>query len=323
MKVEGDGRVVERGPDEEGRHEAGGNEFWQESVVLVWWDLKNRVGGFHRIGHEPNWRDGPIISLFNNIFTPDHIYKDTSTLPLRDSDKLRNGLGGGDTCRFEYTDHAIWTLNAPDVQAELHVTDCHTPVDIYPKTSDLVRDFAPEHMEVGSTISGMLTVKGSVYTINGLAFRDHGWGKREWNGIVSHRWVAMSFGQQMTVLVMTFHSPSNQLAKMGCVIRDNTLLYTRDIDILTYLEPDGLTHRGGHIELILISGEKMSFECEPLQKGVVSWIHGIAVVDTICKVTCGDLVGICDFEITNNALRGSYRPYLAINAIERNGLHAM
>ena len=56
-------------------------------------------------------------------------------------------------------------------------------------------------------------------------------------------------------------------------------------------------------------------------KGVVSWIHGIACVDTFCQVKWGDKVGIADFETTNNAMRGGYRPYVAINAIEPNGLH--
>jgi hypothetical protein len=133
----------------------------------------------------------------------------------------------------------------------------------------------------------------------------------------------MSFGGEMTALLQTFHSPSNQLVRFGCVIRDNKLTYARDVDIVTYMEPDGLTHRGGHATAILTSEEKLVFHFEPYQKGVVSWIHGIACVDIFCKVTCGALVGFSDFEITNNALRGNYRPYLAINAIEANGLHEL
>jgi hypothetical protein len=324
MEIVGGGNIIEYGPKEELRHTPDENEFWQESVVVFWWDMEHNVGGYHRIGHEPNYRDGPIISLWNNIFTPEYIYKDASTLPLRETDKLPNGgFGGGDTCRFEYTDHAIWTISAPDVNAELHIHDCHTPVDIYPKTSDLSKDFAPNHMEVGSKVSGMLNVKGKKYQINGLAFRDHGWGKRDWAGIVSSRWVAMTFGDQMTALVQTFQSPSNQLVKFGCIIRDNQLTYAEDVDVIAYMEADGLTHRGGHVKVTLTTGEKMQFDFEPFQKGVVSWIHGIACVDIFCKVTCGDMVGVADFETNNNALRGSYRPYLALNAIEKNGLHAM
>lgn len=230
MEVVGGSNVIEYGPAEEVRHPAGDNEFWRESVVLFWWDMSNNVGGFHRIGHEPNYRDRPIISLWNNIFTPDYICKDASTMPLREADKLDNGMGGSDTCRFEYTDHPVWTVDAPDVKAQLHIEDCHTPVDIYPKKTDMSKDFAPNHMEVGSKVTGSLTVKGNHYQVDGLAFRDHGWGKRDWRGIVSHRWVAMSFGEKMTALVQTFQSPSNELVKFGCIIRDNKLTYAKDVD---------------------------------------------------------------------------------------------
>jgi hypothetical protein len=323
MEIVGGGSVIEYGPSDETAHTPGPGEFWQESVVLFWWDTTHNVGGYHRIGHEPNYRDGPIISLWNNIFTPDYIYKDASTLPLLESDKLPNGFGGGSTCRFEYTDHAVWTIKAPEVSAELHVVDYHTPVDTYPKKSDYAQEFAPNHMEVGSKVNGKLTVRGRHFPIDGLAFRDHGWGNRDWGGIVSHRWLAMSFGSDMTVLLQTFHSPSNQLVRFGCVIRDNKLTYAKDVDIIAYMEPDGLTNRGGRATTLLTTGESLSFEFQPFQRGVVSWIHGIACVDVFCKVTCGSLTGVGDFEMTNNAMRGSYRPYLAINAIEANGMHAM
>jgi hypothetical protein len=51
----------------------------------------------------------------------------------------------------------------------------------------------------------------------------------------------------------------------------------------------------------------------------MSWIHGIACVDTMCEVTLGDERGICDFETTNNALRGSHQPRLAVNAVVEDG----
>lgn len=323
MRITGGGSVIERGPEEEGLHPASDDEFWQESVVFCWWDRNHGVGGFHRIGHEPNWRDGPIISLWNHVFTPHHIYKDASTLPLRDADKLPNGLGGGDTCRFEYTDHAIWTIDAPDVKAELHAADCHTPVDIFPKNSDLTRDFAPEHMEVAGTVSGCLQIKGRSYDIDGLAFRDHGWGRRVWSALTSHRWVAMSFGHDMMALAQTFHTSGNELMRFGCVIRNNELTLAEDVDVITYMEPDALTHRGGRVRFRLTTGEVLTFDCETLQKGAVSWIHGISCFDSVCKVTCGELEGICAFEATNNPLRGAYRPYLALNGFEKNGLHEL
>ncbi|MCY4426747.1 MAG: hypothetical protein OXC05_06920 [Halieaceae bacterium] len=323
MRIEGGGSVKEWGPEDEGPHTIGGHEFWQESVVLVWWDLDNSVGGVHRIGHEPNAKDGPQISLWNHAFSPEWIYKRAVTLPLREADRPENGFNGGDdTCKFTYTDHGVWTFDDEDLEGELHIADAHTPVDIYPKSGgSLSDDFAPNHMEVGGKCTGKLRIKDKTYEINGLAFRDHGWGIRKWDAIVSHRWVAGTFDDGTTLLAVSFHGADDQLAKFGCVLRGDTLTYTRDLDILTYMEVDGLTHRGGTVRMTLPTGEVLDMICEPLQKGAVSWIHGISCVDTMCKITLGDRVGICDFETTNNALRGGHRPLVAVNGIEEDGLH--
>jgi len=322
MEVIGGGTVLEYGPSEEGPHRIGAQELWQESVVLFWWDVEQGVGGMHRIGHEPNTKNGPQVSLWNNLWAPGWIFKRTATLPLREGDRPENGFNcGDDSCRFEYTDHAIWRIRDADVEAELHVRDFHTPVDIYPKKGALAEDVAPNHMEVGARVSGHLAVRGRRYTVNGLAFRDHGWGLRNWSTFVGHRWVAGVLQDGTSFLAQTFHSSDEALVRFGCIIRDRKLTYARRVDVLVHLEPDGLTHRGGVVEMELTTGECIRFDAQPLQKGVVSWIHGIACVDTLCRIEIGGVPGICDFEVTNNALRGSHQPKLAINGIAENGLH--
>lgn len=324
MEVVGGGTVLEYGPQEEGPHQIGTPELWQESVVLIWWDLERGVGGMHRIGHEPNTKKGPQVTLWNYVWSPEYIFKRTDTLALRESDRTRNGFNcGDDSCTFEYTDHAIWRIRDEGVQAELHIQDSHTPVDIYPKKGALAEDVAPNHMEVGGRISGTLTLGGRTYEVNGLAFRDHGWGLRNWSTFVGHRWVAGILENGTSFLAQTFHSSDDALVRFGCIIREHKLTYAKDVDIIMYLEPDGVTHRGGFVDMTLTTGEHLHIECRPLQKGIVSWIHGIACVDTICQIELDGVVGICDFETTNNALRGTHQPKMAVNGIVENGLHPL
>ena len=314
--------MIELGPEHEGPHEIGPEELWQESVVLVWWDQNNGVGGMHRIGHEPNVSTGPQISLWNHIFSPKWAHKRTVTLPLREEDRPENGFGGGDDgCRFEYTDHAIWTINEPDVKAELRIKDSHSPIDIYPKKGGLGEDFAPNHMEVGGTVTGRLSIKGEEYDINGLAFRDHGWGLRDWSALTSHRWVAGVFDEKLSFFASVFHSSDDQIVGFGCLVENGEIIYSSDACVLPFMEADGLSHRGGIVQMTLTNGKSVEIECTPFQKGAMSWIHGIACVDTMCEARMGDKVGICDFEITNNALRGSHVPQVAINAILENDIH--
>ena len=323
MQVFGGGNALQRGPEDEGHHPRGNQPNWQESVVLIWWDLDNDVGGFFRIGHEPNDPDGPRIALWSSIFTPDYVFKRTEFLPLRPEDKTENGFGGGDDgCRFDFRDgKAVWTIREDDVNADLTVTNFHTPIDIYPKKGTLGEDFAPNHMECAGAVIGTMTVKGRDYQINGMGFRDHGWGKRNWEEILSHRWIAGVFGPDLAVLAITFLGVDDQLIKFGCAITQDQLIYTKDLDVLFYVEADGLTHRGGHVRMDLLNDECIEFEAEVLQKGAVNVQHGLACTDTMCKMIMGDRIGICDYEMTENSLGGSRPPKVAVNGYIENGLH--
>lgn len=322
MDVVGGGSVVIRGPQDEGPHEASSHEWWQESVTLIWWDLDRYVGGFHRIGHEPNFKRGPHVCLTNSLFTRDHVYRRSEYIPMQPEDKLPNGFAGGNGhCRFEFVDgKSRWTLQDDQVSMELVATDHHIPIDIWPKGGELGKDVAPEHMEVASAVTGKVTVAGKSYTVNGAAFRDHGWGIRHWEKIMVYRWVVGVFDASLSIFAMTFLSPDGTMSSFGLVNKDNQLIRADKVDIVTYIEPDGFTHRGGHVKLTLATGEVMDLECEILQKGTVNSHHGNTWLDTFCKMTWRDKVGVCDFEIANRAFQGTHKPVCLQKAIMENGL---
>ncbi|MET0987243.1 MAG: hypothetical protein ABW034_17760 [Steroidobacteraceae bacterium] len=322
MDVIGGGSVVIRGPDDEGPHPASSDEWWQESVTLIWWDLDRYVGGFHRIGHEPNFKQGPHVCLTNSLFTRDHVYRRSEFIPMRPEDTLPNGFAGGNGhCRFEFVDgKAKWTLRDAEVSMDVIATDYHIPIDIWPKSGELGKDVAPEHMEVASAVTGKVTVAGKDYTINGAAFRDHGWGIRHWDKIMVYRWVVGVFDATLSVFAMTFLSPDGTMSSFGLVSKDNKLIRAEKVDIVTYIEADGFTHRGGHVKLKLATGEVMDLECEILQKGTVNSHHGNTWLDTFCKMTWGNKVGVCDFEIANRPFQGTRKPVCLQKAIAENGL---
>lgn len=325
MDVIGGGSVVVRSAADEGPHPASKDEWWQESVTLIWWDLDNYVGGFHRIGHEPNRQEGPMVYLTNSLFTKDHVYRRSEFIPMQAGDSFANGFAGGKPgdghCRFEFVDgKARWTLHDADVAMDVVATDYHTPIDIWPKSGELGKDVAPEHMEVASGVTGEVTVKGKKYNIKGVAFRDHGWGLRHWDKIMVYRWVVGVFDETLSVFAMTFLSPDGTLSKFGLVLKDGKLYSAKDVDIATYIEADGFTHRGGRVRVTLSTGEVMDMECEILQKGTVNSHHGNTWLDTFCKMTYGDKVGVCDFEIANRPFQGTMPPVRLEKAIMENGL---
>lgn len=322
MDVIGGENMIERGPEDEGPHPQINDEWWQESVTLIWWDQQHGIGGFHRIGHEPNYQKGPYVYLTNSVFFPHKVYRRSEFIPMQPGDEIENGFGGGDGhCTFQFINNqAIWTLNDSDVSLELAATDYHCAVDVWPKSGELGKDVAPEHMEVASGVKGTVSLQGKTYDIDGIAFRDHGWGIRHWEKIMVYRWVVGVFDENLTVFAMNFLSPDGTLSKFGVVYRDGQFICCSDVDIATYIEADGFTHRGGRVTLTLATDEIMEIECAAMQKGTVNSHHGSVWLDTFCKMTYGDKVGFCDFEIANRPFQGTAPPVLLMKAIAENGL---
>lgn len=316
--------IATLGPEFEGVQAPEDHERWQDSVVLCWWDLERDVGGYHRIGHQPGHPEGPEAQVSSAFFTGDLVLKRNELLPLRKEDRpASGGFGGGDgRIGFAYTDHAVWTFDEPEVSGQLSIADFHPPVDIYPKRDSFAERITSGHLEASGRITGDLTLDGRGYRVDGLAFRDHGWGVRYWEEILAHRWVCATFGPEATVLAVSVVSADGRINDFGCVIRDDEIAYAGDLDVVTFFERDGLTHRGGTVRMVLDDGEVIELEAEVLQKGAVSWMAGrSAINDTMCRVRWGDRVGICDFEVSNNAAAGSTLPVVALNGFVEDGLH--
>jgi hypothetical protein len=155
--------------------------------------------------------------------------------------------------------------------------------------------------------------------VDGLGYRDHSWGPRDYRAWLSHRWVAGTFGPELTYSLITMHGAQGELIRTGYVVRDGKPTVASEIDILTYLEPDGFTHRGGRAVARLADGDEIAIDFE-LVDGMVWGLHGLAALDTICVARCGDLVGQGDFEMTNNATNGRDPITLAIGAALEDGL---
>ena len=323
MEVIGGGSVQVWDAKDEGTHQPGPQELWQESVVLLWWDLEQGIGGYYRIGHETNLKEGPMIALWSNTFTPEGIYKNTQYLPLRPQDRGATHYGSGDdTLSYDFDGNVVWTLSGADITATLRVHDFHSSIDCYPKKGQIA-EFAPQHMEVAGKVSGEMTVKGKSYKVNALAFRDHGWGERVWDILLSHRWVAGVFGPDLSFVGLSWHAADDSMAQFGWVVRGNTVTYAKALDIVGLFEADAISCRGGTMKMTLTTGEVLDMRFEPLAPTLVSFHKGIACGDTMCRAYLGDRVGVADFEATNNLQGGKRKPGKLLSGIIDNGWHAV
>jgi hypothetical protein len=323
VEIVGGGSVRLYAREDEGSHSVGKDLWWQESVFLFWYDLKAGVGGMHRIGHEPNLNDGSVV-LYNYFFVADGgvLYKNTQLLPIRAQDRFANGLGGGSSCRFEYIDRAVWTFDDEQASGRLEFLDHHPPIDLFPQNAGTIADdFAKNHFEVSGHVTGRVRIGSRVFDIDTVGYRDHSWGIRVWRTLLTHRWVAGVFGPSHSFCALSWLGDNGTLRKFGFVIRGAQVIYAADVDIVTFMEVDGITHRGGIVRMSLVNGEALEIVAEPLARGVASYHHGVVCYDMLCKAAVGEQIGICDFETSNNSQAGVNRPTNLVNGVIDNGFY--
>ncbi|MER5916725.1 hypothetical protein ABT124_41760 [Streptomyces sp. NPDC001982] len=309
-------------PDDEGSHPFGADEWWQESVFVLWYDVVAGVGGMHRIGHEPHQNGGSAV-LYNYLFVGDGVlYKNTQVMPLRAEDRYPNGLGAGPTCRYEHIGKPVLTFEDEQVAGRLEFEDDHTPIDVFPESAGtLADDFAKNHYEVSGRVRGTVRVGARRFDVDSLGYRDHSWGVRDWSAMLTHRWVAGVIDSSLSFCALSWLGGNGTVRKFGYVRQGQKVINASEVDILTAVEVDGLTHRGGIVNMTLVDGQELEIVARPLVKGIASFHHDVVCYDNLCQVTLNGQSGICDFETSNNSMAGTKKPAGLINGVIDNGYY--
>ena len=310
MEIIGEGAVHIYDAADECLHSPEDDEFWQESFVIYLWDNENKVYVFLRVGQIPNCKGG-TASLWANIWTPEVQYKHTDdAIPLdvgKDCTQSSLTVGGG-LCRYEYDGGSKWELRDGDISASLTMEDAHPGIGYFPVTAgSLVEETAKNHIEAVGRASGVVSINGKRYSVNGPAWRDHSWGKRNWQGILAHRFYPAMFGEEFNLFCLTFVGADGNLVKFGTVIRYDTVQFVDEFEIIAYVGEDGVSNCGGRVVLNL-DDERHILEYEALGKSAISMIHGFPCVDTMCRVTMGDRIGVGVAETSNRAQGGTGTP---------------
>jgi hypothetical protein len=320
MNIYGGGKMLVYPPADELPHTPGPEENWQESFVLIWYDLKQSVGGFFRLGHEPN-SNGGEINLMCNIFSPQGIYHRTAGgMPIQPGDRFEDGFDSGDgMLRYEYQDGITWTLNAPDFQGHLKVDSFIPPINGFVRDGAKVDSFHRHHVDAACGVTGTLTVKGKTYHVNGLGVRDHGWGARAWGGYLAHRWTLGVFDRDTSFTAVTRLTGDDPIVRTGWIIRGDTAIYADAVEIDSIITSDGASNRGGTVRMTLPTGEHFEARFQPLAPCLASWVHGVISFDTMSRVHWGNRTGFGIFETTANLQAGTRKPKVLDGAIYEDG----
>jgi hypothetical protein len=300
---------------------------FQESQFIAWYDASAGIGGAHRVAHEvptglANEQSGLITSAglrWRNL--RDAIPIDGSRSAL---------LFGAETTSLHRESGLILRIDDPvsDVTASLTLEDFYDPIPVWnatPSHDQVMASIAPNHREASGRIHGSINIRDSHFDVDGLFHRDHSWGIRDWSTIISHRWVAGTFGPTLSFSGVVLQGPGNNYVKGGAIIRDGELTIADDIDIVVFQEADGISHRGGIATWHLASGEEFRVECTAVD-GILIEKETFVASETLCSVRRdgSEDVGFCDFEVSNGlgiartGLTNSLRA-VASNGISRRG----
>jgi hypothetical protein len=180
-----------------------------------------------------------------------------------------------------------------------------------------MKGIAAAHYEAAGQVTGTVRLGDEVYGVEGLGYRDHSWGPRDWGRVRSHRWVVGTFGPDFSFSILTIHGTEGEFT--GYVVRDGVPTRAAAVDVVAYIEPDGFTHRGGRATIKMGTGEDIGLD--------MTVVDGIGVrteawegVEGICRARWGNREGFSDFEMSNNARSGGAPIALALRAAIGDGL---
>lgn len=305
---------------DEGLHPAGDNPLWQESVLLHWFDREQGIGGFHRLGHEPN-QSGGRAAIWSFLFDRSGWqYRRCDEIALQPGDRFASGFSAGSVLRFAFDrGTAHWSIADGPLHAELSCENLFDIVDPFPKSDIVAAKRFPNHFEVAGRLRGHVTYEGRRVEVNGFGYRDHSWGARDWSqGMPNHRWWTGTLGGELSFAAITAQAPTGRLTRVGYVHRRGELIHATDVDVVVHMEPDGLTHRGGEILLTLPGDERIRIEVRA--RAAVMFQRGnVVMIETLSEARSGGLVGYCDAEISSNPRAGIGPVLLALNANTTSG----
>jgi len=191
-------------------HSKGNHIEWNESYYFSFYDKKNDICAFMRIGLKPN-------KFLKNIFCF-FMMPDGSYVGLKEDDKYEDDLLIAKNLKFNkiepekkwnlvydgklmnFADRhfvdASFDINFESLNEIFDYRDCVSGIK-----EKISQSVASEHLEQFGKATGKLNIGGNIYSIEGLGERDHSWGTRDWNAPKMWIWLTCQFSEDLALNV--------------------------------------------------------------------------------------------------------------------------
>jgi hypothetical protein len=304
-------------PEDDYPHPLGPEPNFNESVYLNFFDQRQALGGFLRLGNRAN--EGRA-EMTVTLYLPDGRVLFMFKRPaIEDNDAF--DAGG---CRFEVLeptqrlrtvyDGSVLELAEPRLMADPKRAFAESPKRRV--ALDLVHDavgpmygaveaedendrlaekqFAKAHYEQHMHVTGTLQVDDDGYEIDGYGLRDHSWGPRSWQAIDSYQWLTLNFGPDFHAMISVIDFDGERGRRGGVVIRGDEIERIVEAEIETDYEDNGLYHKNLRSKVETESGEILEIEGRvqsfiPLRNRRDA--HVTHIGEGMTEWRCGDRVG--------------------------------
>jgi hypothetical protein len=277
------GNVV---PEDDYTHELGPEPNFNESMYFNFFDTKESLGGFVRLGNRANegqaemtvclyLPDGRVLFSFKRPPIDDNSAFDAGGLRfevIEPAQKLRTTYEGSAIELAEPRDMAdprrAFTENervkvsldlvheaAGPMYGQSHSGDEDVPAD---------QQFAKAHYEQHMHVTGNLQIAGTGFAIDGYGLRDHSWGPRYWQAIQSYEWLTMNFGPDLGAMVSVIQrgAPGDKVRRGGVLIREGKFIPIVDAQVEADYEENGLYHTNVRAKITTGEGEELEIDGE-------------------------------------------------------------
>jgi hypothetical protein len=299
-------------------HEPGDSSFWQESDAYWFYDLKQGIGGFHRIGQKPHSGVGNL-TLFA-------FCKGGERFVMSAGERTEVALGKGARQEFKQVvgSHAAEALGDARMRYTWQETECTGDLEFYdpfymPRdwtksghSDDFMSNLnADGHLECSGRLRGTIRIGDSSYQIDALAHRDRSWGLRDVARASMHRYRMFTgtVGPELSFacFLLDLHQGPKMVAGFARV--NGSEYDVVDLRVITTLDFDGLTPLATVGILTLENGETLRIETSSVQGFMTPVPEAKSVSqDHISTFVYKGMEGFMDLEHCINPGRGSHVP---------------
>jgi len=183
-------------------HEFGKDPNWNESFYFNFYDRKEDICGFMRIGLRPNRKHKSVLCYL--LPSGGLVLGKRGKVQFLDNELEGHGL------RFEKkVPEKAWRLvfsgvmegpHPEKVEFDLLFDACNEVFDYRGCATEEKKDIygavVSEHLEQFGRVSGQLDIGNKKYLIDGLGERDHSWGVRDWHAPKMWIWLTCQFSDK-------------------------------------------------------------------------------------------------------------------------------